>query len=238
MKIAIIGYGKMGKAIEQLAVAAGHEIILKINTNNSSQLTITNLQQADVALEFTQAETALQNIEICFDAGVPVVSGSTGWLQHWDYLTNECHKKNGSFLYASNFSVGVQLFFALNKQLAKLMSPYPEYKISLKETHHTQKKDAPSGTAISLAEDIIKEMPTLQNWVNSKSENAASLEIESERIDPAPGTHQVKYDSAVDAIEIIHTAYNREGFANGALLAAAYIKNKKGIFTMQDVLGI
>src|SRR5690606_34106811 len=152
MKIAIIGYGKMGKAIEQLAVAAGHEIILKINTNNSSQLTITNLQHADVALEFTQAETALHHKENCFDAGVTVVNETTGWLKHWDYLTKECHKKNGSFLYAFNFSVGVQLLFALNKQLAKLMSPYPEYKISLKETHHTQKKDAPSGTAISLAE--------------------------------------------------------------------------------------
>ncbi len=238
MKIALIGYGKMGKAIEQMAIAAGHEIILKISKKNLAQLTLENLQQAELAIEFTQAESALHNIEICFDAGLPVVCGSTGWLQHWDRITKSCKEKNGGFLYASNFSVGVQLFFSLNKQLAKLMSHHPEYNISLTEIHHTQKKDAPSGTAISLAEDIINEIPAKKNWVNSKTKNAESLSIVSERKDPAPGTHQVKYGSEIDSIEIIHTAHNREGFAKGALLAAEYLKNKKGIFTMQDVLGI
>lgn len=238
MKIALIGYGKMGKAIEQFAIAAGNEIALKIGTNNLAQFTIENLQQADVAIEFTQAESAVQNIECCFKAGVPVVCGSTGWLQHYDQIKNSCEKSNGSFLYASNFSVGVQLFFALNRQLAKLMNQHPEYNISLKEIHHTQKKDAPSGTAISLAEQIIEEIPLVKNWVNSVSEKKENLGIVSERKDPAPGTHLVTYNSVIDSIEIIHTAHNRDGFAKGALLAAEFIKNKKGIYNMQDVLAL
>lgn len=238
MKIALIGYGKMGKAIEQLALAAGHEIVLKISFSNLHDLSLQNLQQCDVAIEFTQAESALKNIILCFDAGIPVVSGSTGWLQHWDQVIKKCAHSNGSFLYASNFSVGVQLFFALNKQLARLMSKHPQYNIELAEIHHTQKKDAPSGTAITLAEDIIKEIPTLKNWVNYKSENAESLGIVSERIDPAPGTHKIKYSSAIDEIEIKHTAHSREGFAKGALLASEFLINKKGVFNMQDVLGI
>lgn len=238
MKIALIGYGKMGKAIERLALIEGHEIVLKINSDNSKELTPENLKCCEVAIEFTKEESAVKNLKMCFDAEVPVVSGSTGWLQHWDEVAELCKKKNGSFLYASNFSIGVQLFFALNKKLAKLMSSYPEYQTSLKEIHHTQKKDSPSGTAITLAEDIIKEIPSLKKWVNEESGSRENLSIISFRQDPAPGTHQVTYKSAVDEIEIIHTAHNRDGFAKGALLAAGFLLNKKGIFTMQDVLGI
>ena len=238
MKIALLGYGKMGKAIEKLAIAAGHEIVLKISSANLQDLTIKNLKESEVAIEFTQAESAVKNIILCFDAGIPVVSGSTGWLQDWEEIIASCAEKNGSFLYASNFSVGVQLFFALNQHLAKLMSNHPEYNADLTEIHHTQKKDAPSGTAISLAEDIIKEIPTLNNWVNEESTNSESLGITSVRQDPAPGTHQVKYNSAIDDIEIIHTAHSRDGFAKGALLAAKFLINKKGVLNMQDVLGI
>ena len=238
MKIALIGYGKMGKAIEKMALADGHEILLKISSANLEELTPENIKSCDVAIEFTKEESAVKNIKMCFDAAVPVVSGSTGWLQHYDEILAHCKKKNGSFLYASNFSVGVQLFFALNKKLAKLMSSYPEYQTSLKEIHHTEKKDAPSGTAITLAEDIIKESPSYKNWVNKETTNQGNLSITSLREDPAPGRHEVTYKSSVDEIEIIHTAHNRVGFAKGALLAAGFLITKKGIFTMQDVMGI
>jgi 4-hydroxy-tetrahydrodipicolinate reductase len=174
----------------------------------------------------------------CIDAGIPVVSGSTGWLSDWNEVEETCKKKNGTLLYASNFSIGVNIFFELNRKLAQLMKQQTGYNISMEEIHHTQKKDAPSGTAITLAEQILHEVPRKKNWVNEVSQNPEELVIISKREDPAPGTHSIKYSSAVDDIEIIHTAHNRNGFALGAVLAAEYIQNKKGIFSMKQVLGI
>ena len=237
MKIALIGYGKMGKAIEEIALQKGHTICLTIDLYNLEDLTKENLQKADVAIEFTSPENAANNILQCFDAGVPVVCGTTGWLNNLSKVKETCIEQNGSFLYASNFSIGVNIFFELNKKLAELMSKQ-DYKVTIEETHHTQKKDAPSGTAITIAEQIIKELSHKKQWVNQESNNAEDLSIISHRIDPAAGTHAVKYSSDVDNIEIIHTAHNRKGFASGAVLAAEFIKDKKGIFTMRDVLGI
>lgn len=236
MKIALVGYGKMGKAIETLATQKRHEIILKISSQNTAELTSANLQKADVVIEFTNPHSAVFNMKKCLDAGVPVVCGSTGWLQHWDEVKRYCNEKNGALLYASNFSIGVNLFFELNTYLAKLMDAYPEYNVMMEEIHHTQKKDAPSGTAITLAEQIIQNIQRKNNWINEQSNNEEVLSIISKRIDPAPGTHSVKYTSAIDDIEITHTAHSREGFARGAVLAAEFLKDKKGIFTMKDVL--
>lgn len=238
MKIALIGYGKMGKAIEQIALQKQHDIVLKIDVENIAQFTKENVQQADVAIEFTSPHTAFENVKKCLNFGVPVVCGSTGWLQQLPEIEELCKTTDGSFLYASNFSVGVNLFFELNTFLAKLMNAYPEYNIEITETHHTQKKDAPSGTAITLAEQILSNNQLKKSWINNTSNNANELQIISERIDPAPGTHSIKYSSAIDDIEIIHTAHNRTGFASGAVLAAEFIATKKGIFTMKDVLGL
>ena len=237
MKIALIGYGKMGKTIEEIALQKGHSIPLIIDMDNLHDLTKDNLQKADVAIEFTTPENAMNNILQCFDAGIPVVSGTTGWLNNFDKVKELCIEENGTFLYASNFSVGVNIFFELNKKLAALMSKQ-DYNITVEETHHTQKKDAPSGTAITIAEQLLKDLPGKQQWVNYKSEKEEELSIISYRVDPAPGTHSVKYSSDVDDIEIIHTAHNRKGFASGAVLAAEFLKDKKGIFSMKDVLGI
>lgn len=237
MKLALIGYGKMGKTIEEIAVNKGHEISLVIDLHNSKDLTNENLQKADVAIEFTTPETAMDNILKCFNAGIPVVSGTTGWLHRMDELKQTCLQNDAAFLYSSNFSIGVNIFFELNKRLAELMSQQ-DYDVTVEETHHTQKKDAPSGTAITIAEQILKELPDKKKWVNNKSDDKEELSILSKRIDPAAGTHAVKYSSAIDDIEIIHTAHNRKGFASGAVLAAEFIKGKKGIFNMQDVLGI
>lgn len=237
MKIALIGYGKMGKTIEGIAVQRGHTIPLKIDISNQQDFTNENLQQCDVAIEFTGPHSAVKNILTCIKAGIPVVSGSTGWLSQWDEIKNEVEKMNGAFLYASNFSVGVNLFFELNKKLAQLMDKYPDYEVSMEEIHHTEKKDAPSGTAITLAEQIIENLGRKNKWVNQSSISQDELSIISERIDPAPGTHKIKYSSSIDDIEIIHTAHNRQGFATGAVLAAEFLKDKKGIFGMKDVLG-
>jgi len=237
MKIALIGYGKMGQAIEQIAVAKGHEIVLRIGIENLEDFTLENVAKADVAIEFTSPHSAVENIKKCIDAGVAVVSGSTGWLQYWDDIKNYITDKNGALIYASNFSIGVNLFFELNSFLAQLMSRQESYSVSLEEIHHTQKKDAPSGTAITLAEQVMAQIKTKKHWVNHISDNEAELEIISERIDPAPGTHKIKYSSAIDDIEIIHTAHNRQGFASGAVLAAEFLYGKKGIFTMKQVLG-
>ncbi|MEI8053008.1 MAG: 4-hydroxy-tetrahydrodipicolinate reductase [Bacteroidota bacterium] len=236
MKIALIGYGKMGKAIEDVALKNGHEIVLKITSKNTSDFNIEKLQQADVAIEFTNPHSAVENIKKCFDAGIPVVSGSTGWLEHWQEIENYCTEKNGALLFASNFSVGVNMFFELNKKLAMLMSNRPEYNISIEEIHHTQKKDAPSGTAITLAEGILKINQNKEKWVLGETANNGELSITSKRIDPAPGTHIINYNSLIDSIEIKHTAHNRIGFASGAVIAAEYIIDKKGIFEMKDVL--
>lgn len=238
MKIALIGYGKMGRAIEEIAVQRGHEIVLKVNIDNLFDNTIENIRKADVAIEFSGPESALENLGKCLEAGVPTVSGSTGWLKNYDQVVEKCRRVNGSFLYASNFSVGVNIFFAINQRLAELMATQPQYDVSVKEIHHTQKLDAPSGTAITLAEQILAKNRTKKQWKNEPTGDRGDLYIESQRIDPAPGTHHVKYQSSIDDIEIIHTAHNRMGFATGAVLAAEYIKDKKGVFSMQQVLGI
>lgn len=238
LKLALIGYGKMGKAIEEIALQKGHIVLVKIDADNLHDLNETILRQCDVAIEFTSPHSAVQNIRSCIDIGIPVVSGSTGWLDQWQEVKTYCDQKSGSLLYASNFSVGVNIFFELNKKLASLMAPHPDYKVQIEETHHTEKKDAPSGTAITIAEQIMDFYPGKQKWVNGSSDQERELGIISKRIDPAPGIHQVTYHSLVDDIEIIHTAHTRKGFATGAVLAAEFIASKKGIFSMKDVLGL
>ena len=238
MNIALIGYGKMGKAIEVIAVERGHTVGLKIDISNLDQFTAANLQQCDVAIEFTGPETAAENITRCVDAGVPIVCGSTGWLHQLETVTHHCKEVDGALLYASNFSIGVNLFFELNQHLARLMNNYPAYYVSIEEIHHTQKKDAPSGTAISIADQILEINSQKKKWVNQLAATPEELSIISKRIDPAAGTHSIKYSSVVDDIEIIHTAHNRQGFATGAVLAAEFIQHKKGIYGMKDVLGL
>ena len=237
MKIALIGYGKMGKAIEEVALERGHSIVLKTSIDNLEDNTVENIQKADVAIEFTGPDSAYANIMLCLQAGVPLVSGSTGWLDKYEDVRQYCLKEGKTFLYASNFSVGVNIFFEVNKRLAELMAPHPDYDVRITEIHHTEKKDAPSGTAITLAEQVQEKIARKKRWVNHISDNLGELSILSQRVDPAPGTHMVKYYSAIDEIEIIHTAHNRKGFATGAVLAAEYIRDKKGIFQMKDVLG-
>jgi len=237
MKIALLGYGKMGHAIEEIAVKRGHEIVLRINDENLDALTKENIKKADVAIEFTNPQSAVENILFCLKENVGVVCGTTGWLDKLKTVEEKCKELNGSFLYASNFSIGVNIFFELNKKLASLLKPHPAYDVALEEIHHTQKKDAPSGTAITLAEQIIQLSDKKNKWVNDEIANEKELSIISKRINETPGTHSVKYTSAIDDIEIIHTAHNRKGFAEGAVLAAEYIFNKKGIFTMKEVLG-
>ena len=238
MNIALIGYGKMGKAIEEIALQKGHTIGLKIDIHSMDQFTNEKLQQCDVAIEFTGPHSAVENIITCLNAGLPVVSGSTGWLQQWEEIKAVCDKNNGSLVYASNYSVGVNIFFEVNKKLAQLMNQHADYEVSMVEIHHTEKKDAPSGTAITLAEQIIENIGRKKQWVNQVSLSPEELPIISERIDPAPGTHKIKYHSEIDDIEIIHTAHNRKGFALGAVLAAEFVHGKKGVFGMKDVLGI
>lgn len=237
MRIALIGYGKMGRAIEQIARINGHEIVLKIDLENGHEMTKENLRKADVAIEFTGPSSAAVNLLKCAEAGLPAVSGSTGWLARYPEVSKAFENAGTGFLYASNFSIGVNIFFELNKKLAKLMAPHSDYAVEMKEIHHTQKKDAPSGTAITLAEQIQAEIPSLGKWVNRPAEKAGELPILSERTDPAPGTHLVKYYSPIDDIEIIHTAHSREGFAGGAVKAAEFLTGRKGIYSMKDVLG-
>lgn len=236
MKLALIGYGKMGQMIEELALQRGHEIVLKINIDNLEEFNRENISKADVAIEFTSPDSAFENIKQCTDFGIPVVSGSTGWNKQLEEAKTYCNKKGGAFLHASNFSVGVNIFFQVNKLLARLMASQQAYEVSLKEVHHTQKKDAPSGTAVTLAEQVLENIERKKSWVNGATTANDELSIISERIDPAPGTHYVKYTSEVDDIEIIHTAHSRKGFALGAVLAAEFIDGKTGVFTMDDVL--
>jgi 4-hydroxy-tetrahydrodipicolinate reductase len=236
MKIALIGYGKMGHMIEEIAASRGHEIILRISIDNTEDFTFENISKADVAIEFTSPASAFDNVKKAIGFGVPVVSGSTGWNDRLPEAKDYCKEKNGSFLYASNFSVGVNIFFELNNLLARLMNRQTGYDVTLKEIHHTQKLDAPSGTAVTLAEQILQHLERKKSWVNHESEKPDEISVISERIDPAPGTHHVKYSSDVDDIEIIHTAHNRKGFATGAVLAAEFIHDKKGVFSMKDVL--
>lgn len=238
MKIALIGYGKMGKAIEAIALERGHEIVLKIDESNTADLNQENIEKADVAIEFTGPHTAYENIRKSIELGVPLVSGSTGWLEKMAEVEQLCADKNGAFIYASNFSVGVNLFFELNKKLAALMHPHKEYNVSLEEIHHTQKKDAPSGTAITLAEGVMETYQAMTKWVNDTAPQPDELLIVSKRIDPDPGTHTIRYTSEIDDITITHSAHSRKGFALGAVVAAEFLKDKKGIFTMKEVLGL
>ena len=232
MKIAILGYGKMGKVIEKIALERNHEIVLRKSSSN----TFDGLQNADVAIDFSLPNVAVENISTCLNNGIPVVSGTTGWLEEYDKMVVLCNEKNGSFIYGSNFSLGVNLFFELNDYLAKMMSKFDSYSVSMEEIHHTQKLDAPSGTAISLAKGIIKNS-NYSNWTIENPKNN-ELKIDAKRIDSVPGTHTVSYNSCVDSIEIKHTAHNREGFALGSIIAAEWLQNKKGIFTMRDVLNL
>lgn len=237
MRIALIGYGKMGKAIEEIAAGKGHEIVLRVHIDNLEDFTEENVKKADVAIEFTHPGSAFENVTRCMQWGVPVVCGTTGWLDKYEEATNICVREGSALLVASNFSIGVNIFFEVNKRLAELMEPQKNYEVMMEEIHHTEKKDAPSGTAITLAEQILERISRKKKWVNHMSDVVDELGIVSERIDPAPGTHKVKYHSAIDDIEIIHTAHNRKGFAAGALLAAEFVHDKKGIFLMKDVLG-
>ncbi len=236
MKIALLGYGKMGKEIEKIAVSRGHEIVLKVNVDNAQDLTLDNLKKADAAIEFSTPETAYSNIQKCFEANVPVVVGTTGWLHKIDEVKNSATKEGKGFFYSSNFSIGVNVFFEINKKLAQLMSPYKEYSIEMEEIHHTQKLDAPSGTAITLAEGIIENNVRKNKWVNENSTSDNELEIISKRIENIPGTHTVVYNSPTDEIYIRHTAHNREGFALGAVVAAEFMKGKSGYYGMNDLL--
>ncbi len=239
MKIVLIGYGKMGKAIEEIVSAVENlDIVLIIDKDNINELTKENLQKADVAIEFTTPKTAVQNIHTCVDAGIPVVVGTTGWYDNLEAVTEYVLANNGSIVHATNFSIGVNIFFEINNILAEIMRDQPQYDVAIVETHHTQKLDAPSGTAITLAERILSKLKTKNSWVNSKTSIKEELEIISHRIENVPGTHEVIYSSEADEIKLIHTAKSRKGFAEGALLAAKWVKDKKGMFTMKDVLGI
>jgi 4-hydroxy-tetrahydrodipicolinate reductase len=238
MRIALIGYGKMGHMIEEIATQRGHEVVLKIDISNQQEFNREKISKANVAIEFTGPDSAFENVMKCLEFGTPVVSGSTGWNNKLEEARSFCRENNGSFLHTSNFSIGVNIFFEINTFLAKLMASQPEYNVMMREIHHTQKKDAPSGTAVTLAEQILSNLPRKKNWINEPEKNNEELSIISERIDPAAGTHYVKYSSEVDDIEIIHTAHSRKGFALGAVLAAEYISDKKGIFSMKDVLHI
>lgn len=236
MKIALIGYGKMGKEIEQIALSRGHQIVLKVDVTNATTYTLEELKNADAAIEFSIPESAVKNIYKCFDAGIPVVVGTTGWLDKLNEVKQKCNSLNQTLFYASNYSIGVNLFFKLNEYLAKLMNRYSDYNVSMEEIHHVHKLDAPSGTAISLANQIIENLDAKTKWVNESTNELNDLGIVSKRIDEVPGTHTVTYASAVDEISITHIAHNRKGFALGAVIAAEWVAGKKGIFGMNDLM--
>jgi len=239
MNILILGYGKMGKIISEIAEDRGHTIVAKINLENQKDLQHLDTSTIDVAIEFSQPESAVENVLWAIEKQIPIVCGTTGWLDQKSRIEKNTIEKDGTFFYASNFSIGVNMFFKLNSYLAKLMADQSSYHVAMEEIHHTEKKDAPSGTAITLAEGIIKEIDHLDRWVLSsetKSPNSSDLPISAKRIDPAPGTHTIKYESEIDTIEITHTAHSRKGFAMGAVMVAEWVKNKKGVLTMDDFL--
>ncbi len=237
MRLTLIGYGKMGKTIEQIALSRGHIIAHRIDQANTSELASLSPAHTDVAIEFTNPENALHHVQACLLQGVPVVCGTTGWLQHKKEADRLCEAQKGAFFYASNFSIGVNIFFRLNQYLATMMAKQSTYHVSMEEIHHTEKRDAPSGTAISLAEGIMQRFPEVQNWVNKSTENAHELSIISKREPDVAGTHSVFYASAIDEIEIKHTAHSREGFATGAVMAAEWLQGRQGIWGMADMLG-
>lgn len=236
MKILILGYGKMGKAIEEIAEERGHTIAHKININNTQALKFIDSSQIDVAIEFSQPDAAFENIRFCLNNNIPVVCGTTGWLDKKPQVETLCKEKNGSFFYASNFSLGVNLFFRLNEILAEMMNHHPNYKSKITEIHHTEKLDAPSGTAITLAEGIINNHTSKNTWLNEPSTDESVLSIISKRKPDVPGTHIVKYISDIDQVEIRHTAKSRTGFALGAVLVAEWIVDKPGVFSMKDFM--
>ena len=246
MKIALIGYGKMGKAIEQVALEHGHEIVLKISGKNLTDFNIPNLKKASVAIEFTQPHAAYENVLKCFEANIPVVCGTTGWNEQMEEAKKTCLQKNQSFFQAPNFSIGVNLFFALNEKMAKMADRFPDYHhVSITETHHLQKKDAPSGTAVALANDILKNISRIKKWagqspaeINASGSGSDSsiLPVHSIRTGEVAGLHEVMYQSDDDTIKLIHEAKGRNGFAKGAVMAAEWLEGRKGVFGMKDLL--
>ena len=235
MNIALLGYGKMGKEIEAIALQRGHTITLKVDESNAATFSLNDLKKADVAIEFSTPHTVLQNIKKCFEAQVPIVVGTTGWYDEFEMIQELCLQKNAALFHATNFSLGVNLFFKLNTYLAELMNKYDSYNVEMEEIHHIHKLDKPSGTAITLANQILEKTERKKNWSITDT-NPETLFIKDVREGEVPGTHIIKYTSAVDDIEIMHKAHNRKGFALGAVLAAEYINGKKGIFTMKDLL--
>lgn len=245
MNIALIGYGKMGQIIERFAIERGHEVVLKIGIDNLADLTVSNLRKADVAIDFSTPDAAINNIYTCFDANVPIVVGTTGWYGQLQEIKDECLRRNNTLLYGSNFSIGVNLFFHINEVLAKVMNNYPVYEVQVEEIHHTQKLDSPSGTAMTLAEGIIENMDRKSEWVNELDGNPAidvlkqeQVLIVSQRIENIPGTHTVIYSSEVDEIELKHTAHSRAGFALGAVVAAEWLQNKQGFYNISDIFNL
>lgn len=235
MNIALIGYGKMGKEIEAAALKRGHSITLKINKDNAERMSEEDLQKADVAIEFSTPHTVLNNIKKCISAQIPIVVGTTGWYNHFDEIQSLCTLKNGSLFHATNFSLGVNLFFKVNAYLAELMNKYEGYEVSMEEIHHIHKLDKPSGTAITLANQIIEKIERKNKW-SIDSKHADTLFIKDIREGEVPGTHIIKYQSDIDDIEIMHKAHNRKGFALGAVIAAEFLHTKKGIYTMNDII--
>jgi 4-hydroxy-tetrahydrodipicolinate reductase len=236
MKIALIGYGKMGKEIKTVALERKHEIVLEVDDHNKDIISLDDLRKADVAIEFTNPGGVVGNILKCFEANIPVVVGTTGWHTRFDELKEICLEKNQTMFYASNFSIGVNIFFRLNDFLSKIMNNYPEYDVFVQEIHHKHKVDSPSGTAITLANQIVKNMDRKDKWVNKESDNIRDLEIKSDRVDEVPGTHVINYYSLVDDLELTHVANSRKGFAVGAVSAAEWVLGKKGVFGMDDLL--
>ena len=232
MKIALLGYGKMGKIVEKLAVKKGHTIVSRINQYSSKE----EILKADIAIEFSTPQAAVSNIKFCLENDIPIVSGTTGWLAHYDKMIKLCENRNGSFIYASNFSIGVNLFFSINEYVSNLMESWKDYQVSIEEVHHNQKQDIPSGTAVTLAEEIIRNSDK-KNWELNGTE-AENINITAKRKNDIKGTHIINYDSNIDTISIKHEAHSRDGFALGAILAAEWLVDKKGIFTMKDVLQI
>ena len=236
MKVALLGYGKMGKEIESILMERGHSVDYILNSEGKQKGG--ELGEIDVAIEFSTPATVMDNINACFDVSIPIVTGTTGWDQNLDEITNKCMKGNNTLFYASNFSIGVNIFFAINKKLAEIMNTHPEYNINMEETHHVEKLDAPSGTAISLANDVLSNISRKFNWINTGYPDENEIKITSNREGEVPGTHIINYDSSIDHIEIKHTAKNRRGFALGAVLAAEWVKDKRGVFNMSNFLNI
>lgn len=236
MKIAILGYGKMGQEIEKGARERGHEIPLIVDVDTRSRFTAENLKKADVAIDFSTPSSAFENIMKCFEAGIPVVSGTTGWLNRFEEVVEECLNNEQAFFYASNFSIGVNILFKINKVLADIMDHIPGYNVSIEEVHHTQKLDKPSGTAISLVNDIISSLQRKECWELDKESNPSVIKIDALREENVFGIHEVTYESDVDIIKIFHSAKSRKGFALGAIMAAEFLHGKKGVYTMDDLL--